>query len=545
MAQSGALPDPTPEIRRQELRQEQLRRDQEAKPSVRLTAQPPSMALRLPQEQACLSISEVVFEGLPTLEAQLTSSLAGEGLDDSPIARCLGVRGIAVLMDRARNVLIANGYITSRIEAPSQDLSAGRLIFKVVLGRVAQIDKGAGANWVRHTAPLATGETLNLRDIEQSLENLRRNPSVQVDFQLRPGEQVDTSDVVLDYQRQRPLRGNFSLDDSGSQATGKLMAQGTLSWDSPLGLSDLAYLSMGHDVGQRNEGPRGNDSQTMHYSVPWGYWLMGATLSRSHYRQTIAGAFQSYLYSGQTQSRELQLGRVIHRNANTKTSVQFKGFSRESNNFIDDTEVQVQRRITAGWEASVQQARYWGPVSGDLQLSYKRGTGAWAAQAAPEERFGEGSSRLRVGTAVVNLQWPLTDGSRLTVAHYLKLQVNRTPLVPQDRICLGGRFTVRGFDGRQNLCGDRGLLLRNDLIHPLNGEVSAYIGLDYGRVGGRSAQDLPERSMSGYVIGLRGQHRMPQGTQIQYEAFVGQHMAKPSFIQNTSTNTGISLSLSF
>ena len=416
---------------------------------------------------------------------------------------------------------------------------------KVIVGRIAEIDKGAGANWVRHTAPVFTHEALNLRDIEQSLENLRRNPSVQADFQLRPGEQVDTSNIVLDYSRQRPLRGYFSLDDSGSSATGKFMAQGTLSWDSPLGLSDMAYLSTSRDVAQRQDGPRGNDSQTIHYSVPWGYWLLGATLSRSHYRQTIAGAFQSYLYSGQTQSRELQLGRVIHRDANSKTSAQIKGFSRESNNFIDDTEVEVQRRSSAGWEASVLHARYWGQVNGDLQLSYKRGTGAWGAMAAPEERFGEGSSRMQVATAVSNLQWPVADVYRLTAAHYLKLQVNRTPLVPQDRMCLGGRFTVRGFDGRQNLCGDRGFLFRNDLIHAFNGSTSAYIGLDYGRVGGRSAQDLPEHSMSGYVLGLRGQHRLLQGAQIQFEAFVGQHMAKPSFIQNASTNSGMSLSLSF
>ena len=190
-------------------------------------------------------------------------------------------------------------------------------------------------------------------------------------------------------------------------------------------------------------------------------------------------------------------------------------------------------------------ARYWGPVNGDFQLSFRRGTGAWGAVAAPEELFGEGTSRMQVGTAVANLQWPVADGNRLTAAHFLKLQINRTPLVPQDRMCLGGRYTVRGFDGRQNLCGDRGLLLRNDLILAVNGSVSSYLGVDYGRVGGRSAQDLPERSMSGYVLGLRGQHRLAQGAQIQFEAFLGRHMAKPTFIQNASTNTGMSLSLNF
>jgi hemolysin activation/secretion protein len=332
---------------------------------------------------------------------------------------------------------------------------------------------------------------------------------------------------------------------SGSTSTGKLMAQGTVSWDSPLGLSDLAYLSTSHGVGQRQPGPRGNDSQTLHYSLPWGYWLLATTLSRSDYRQTIAGAFQSYLYSGQTQSRELQIGRVIHRDASSKTSVQIKGLSRRSSNFIDDTEVQVQRRSTAAWEASVMHLRYWGRASGDLQLSYRRGTGAFGAMPAPEERFGEGSSRMQLGTAVANLQWPVPGAPRLTVAHHARMQLNRTPLVPQDRLCLGGRQSVRGFDGRQSLCGDRGHLWRNDLMLAINESASTYIGLDFGRVGGRSAQDLPDRAMSGYALGLRTQHRLPQGAQLQFEAFAGRHMAKPVFIQNASISSGMSLSVSF
>ena len=545
LAQSADLPDPSPQIRRQDLRQEQLRREQEAAPSVRLSAAQRSPAARLPQEANCRNIEAVVFEGLPALDAPLASALAGDAQDDSPIGRCVGVQGIAVLMDRARNALIAQGYITSRIEAPAQDLSTGRLLLRVAVGRIAKVETGDDDTWLRSTEPVRSGQALNLRDLEQSLENLRRNPSVAAEYQLRPAQQHDASDVVLNASRGRPLRAHLSLDDSGSRSTGKLMAQGTLSWDSPLGLSDLAYLSTSHDVGQRQPGRRGNDSQTVHYSVPWGYWLMGATLSRSDYRQTIAGAFQSYLYSGQTSSGELQLARVIHRDGRSKTSVQIKGLSRRSSNFIDDAEVQVQRRSTAGWEASLQQVRYWGRISADLQLSFRRGTGAWGAMPAPEERFGEGSSRMQLGTAVANLQWPVPGAPGLTAKHHLRLQRNRTPLVPQDRLCLGGRQSVRGFDGRQSLCGDRGHLWRNDLMLAINESASTYIGLDFGRVDGRSAQGLPERSMSGYVLGLRGQHRLPQGLQLQLEVFAGRPIAKPAFIENGSISSGMSLSASF
>lgn len=545
LAQANGLPDPTPEIRRQELRQEQLRREQEVKPSVTLLAEPKAQPTRLPQETPCREITEVAFEGLAELDAVLQAALAGDGLSDGPLGQCIGVQGIGVLVDRARNALIAQGYVTSRVEAPPQDLSSGRLLLRVVMGRIAAIDKGAGLPWIRHTAPLASDNALNLRDIEQSLENLRRNPSVQAEFQLRPGAQADATDIVLDYQRSRPLRLSFGVDDSGTTATGKLIAQGTVSWDSPLGLSDLAYLSANQDAGHRQSGPRGNDGQTLHYSVPWGYWLWSMTASRSNYRQTIAGPFQSYLYSGQTQGRDLQLSRVVHRDANSKTSLQVKGFSRRSSNFIDDTEVQVQRRSTAGWEAGLQHSHFFGQLSGDLQLSYKRGTGAWGSQPAPEELFGEGNSRMQVGTAVLNVQWPVSASPRVTATHQLRLQVNRTPLVPQDRLCLGGRYSVRGFDGLQSLCGDRGYLWRNDLIWALNEQLSPYAGLDLGRVGGRSAQDLPDPFLAGYVLGLRGQYRLANGLHMSLDVFAGRPFAKPTFLTTASTSTGMSLSLSF
>ncbi len=544
-AQANGLPDPSPEIRRQAQRQEQLRRDLELKPDVRLGDLSNDGLALLPQEQPCRQIAAIVFEGPDHLQRPLHNALAGKDGADSPLGRCLGVQGIALLIDRARNALIAQGYITSRIEAPSQDLTQGKLLLRVLVGRVAHIDPAQSGRAAEHLAPLASERALNLRDIEQSLENLRRNPSAQADFQLRPGAEVDTTDIALSYTLGRPIRLNLSLDDSGSTSTGKLMAQATVSWDSPLGLSDLAYVSLGQDAGRRQAGPRGNDSQTLHYSLPWGYWLWSATASRSDYHQTIAGAFQSYLYRGQTQSQDLQLSRVVHRDSDSKTILQLKGFNRRSRNFIDDTEVQVQRRQTAGWEASLQHAQRLGKLSGDLQLVWRRGTGALSAMRAPEERFGEGSSRMQIGTGIVNLQWPVPLPVRMSATHHLRVQANRTPLVPQDRLCLGGRSSVRGFDGRQALCGDRGYLSRNELSLPLDESVSLYAGVDLGRVAGRSADQLPDRFISGYALGLRGQRRLGGEFSVGIDAFVGRPIAKPAFLTTASSTAGFSLHLNF
>lgn len=543
--QLADLPDPTPEIRRQEQRQEQLRRAQELRPDVRLGVAPASASPRLPQEQPCRPIDSVVFEAPHRLQAALHGALAGTDGTDSPLGQCLGAQGIALLMERARNALIAQGYLSSRIEAPAQDLNAGRLHLQVVFGRIARIDKGAAELVLRDLRPLAEGEALNLRDVEQSLENLRRNPSARADFSLQPGTEPDTTDIVLSYGRTRPLRMNLSVNDSGNAATGKLMSQATLSWDNPSGRSDLAYLSVGQDIGHRQSGPRGNENHALHYSLPWGYWLWSLTASQSDYRQTIVGAFQSYLYSGNTRFLEAQVGRVIHRNAQSKTRVEFKGFSRRSRNFIDDTEVQVQRRQVAGWGAALQHTRYLGAAAGDFELAFRRGTGAMNAMPAPEQRFGEGTARMQLTTAHAQLQWPVPGLPRLSVSNSLRLQANHTPLVPQDRLCLGGRYSVRGFDGLQSLCGDRGYLARNDLVLSMAPGRSVYVGADLGRVGGRSAQHLPERSMAGAVLGFRGQQRLLSGQSLALDAFLGRPVSTPTLLKTATTTAGFSLSLAF
>jgi hemolysin activation/secretion protein len=135
---------------------------------------------------------------------------------------------------------------------------------------------------------------------------------------------------------------------------------------------------------------------------------------------------------------------------------------------------------------------------------------------------------MQIGTAAVNLQWLLPAG--FTANHYLRVQINNTPLVPQDRLCLGHRFSVRGFDGRQTLCGDRGYLSRNELAWAINELLSTYVALDAGRVGGRSAQELPERLLSGYALGLRGQGRPARDLALSLDAFVSRPLAKPAFL---------------
>lgn len=118
----------------------------------------------------------------------------------------------------------------------------------------------------------------------------------------------------------------------------------------------------------------------------------------------------------------------------------------------------------------------------------------------------EGTSRFGLLSADAALTWPFKAASQnLRYNASLRLQDNTTPLTPQDRFAIGGRYTVRGFDGESSLPAERGILLRNDLSLALGSSgQEAYAGLDYGEVSGPSSELLVGKYLCGAVVGMRG-----------------------------------------
>jgi hemolysin activation/secretion protein len=428
-------------------------------------------------------------------------------------------------------------------------LQSGVLALTVIPGRIHAIRFAEGSDaranaWT--SVPAKPGDILNLRDIEQALENFKRVPTAEADIQIEPtagsAAQPGQSDLVISYRQPFPFRLSVFFDDSGSKATGKYQGGATLSYDNWWTLNDLFYVLLNHDLAGGSYGDHGTRGNTSHYSVPLGYWLLGATASNSGYRQSVAGASQTYLYSGTSSNTEIKLSRLVYRDAARKTTVALRAFQRTSNNYIDDTEVQVQRRKVGGFEASVNYREFIGAATLDANLAYKRGTGAFGSQPAPEEAFDEGTSRMKITTADVTLNAPFKAlDQRFKYSGILRAQFNHTRLTPQDRFAIGGRYTVRGFDGESSLSAERGWLVRNELSGALGASgQEAYVGLDYGRVGGPSSELLLGKSLAGAVIGVRGAVK-----NLQYDIFLGKPLSKPAGFQTAPVTAGFSLNHSF
>lgn len=507
-------------------------------PDVRLSSpNKDNASAAFPDESPCFVIHDVTLTG----QEALPSWLPLQRLADRAVDRCLGAQGINQFMSSLQNRLISHGWTTARVLAPGQDIKSGHLKLAVIPGTIRHVtftDDSSRWLWLYSAFPAHDGNLLDLRDIEQGLENLQRLPTVQVEMDIVPAGQPGESDIVISRQQSKFWRLGLSLDDAGSTSTGRYQGGLTLSLDNPLALSDLFWFSVNHDL---QTGPeKGNQNLSAHWSVPVGWWAFSLTGSDYHYHQTVAGLSDDYRYSGKSQSLVAQLSRVLHRNSAQKTSFTWDVESRTTRNYISDTEIEVQRRHVSSWKAGLEHRHYIGPATLDAGISYQRGTRWFGAQPAPEETFDEATALSRILRTDAHLSLPfelVNQRFRYDIAW--QRQTSNTPLTTQDQFSIGGRWTVRGFDGERTLNADRGWLVRNDLSWqiPLPG-TEFYLAADYGEVAGKGTEYLTGNHLAGGAAGLRGTL-----WKVSFDMFAGVPLSRPEGFKTSPATFGFNLNM--
>lgn len=115
---------------------------------------------------------------------------------------CMGEQRINLLMTKVQNIIIGQGYTTTRILAAPQNLSTGVLKLTVIPGRVREIKldlsdeentRAGRIQYAKNIFPIKKGDILNLRDLEQGLENLKRLPTAEADIQIVPADEQNQS----------------------------------------------------------------------------------------------------------------------------------------------------------------------------------------------------------------------------------------------------------------------------------------------------------------------------------------------------------------
>ncbi|MCP1107939.1 ShlB/FhaC/HecB family hemolysin secretion/activation protein [Serratia nevei] len=508
-----------------------------------------------PQADARLSRPDVVLPDYPTDEHPCfvinRLTLVGESADRFQWAleaaadakgRCLGSQGIALAISKVQNVILAKGYVTTRVMAQEQNLATGVLALTLQPGRIGEIRFEEPVSWrgrLWNAIPASRGDILNLRDIEQGLENFRRVPSANADIKIVPGAEDGTSDLQVNWHEGRPVRLSLGMDDSGSKSTGRYLGSATLAIDAPFAQNDLFYANIGKDMFQH--GPFGNRSHTLNYFFPVGYWAFSANYNDYTYHQNIPNANEVVHYSGKSDNIQLTVSRLLYRDQSHKTTLNLRGYRKHSTNAVDDIDIVSQKRRTAGWELGLNQRSYFGTTTLDANIGWRRGTGAFNALPAPEESRHEGSARTGILLGDLAINRPFTWGEQpWRVYTSVRGQWSSNALTPQERMAIGGRYTVRGFDGEQMLSGEKGLLWRNEIAwNAFSRGHELYLAADYGRVGSPGTRHAVGHQLAGSALGVRG----ALWGRLSYDLFAGVPLYKPAGFHTSGATAGFSVNL--
>ncbi|MBJ2219758.1 ShlB/FhaC/HecB family hemolysin secretion/activation protein [Pseudomonas sp. MF7453] len=474
--------------RQNRLLEEQQRRLQELQDLPGKADKPQAPAT--PADTRCFPIKTIELKGADSLPAP-----DRERLLKPYIGQCLGVSQLNELLKVITDYYLGKGRVTSRAYLPQQDLSTGHLQVLVVEGKLEALRSAEGSTVTDRELAMAfpgkVGEALNLREIEQLVDQLNRLPSKQAQMELTPGKQIGGSDVVVKNTAQKPWRASLSRNNDGQKSTGEQQWGAGLEWDSPLGLGDQLMLRGGHDAISDHQ--KTSKNTMLYYNLPWGWWNFSYTYSESDYRTYGVTDGFKYKQDGDNQNHQLRAERVIHRDDVSKTSVNVGLAHLRTNNYILDVRTAPSSNRLSELQMGVNHGRRMGSAFVNLDLGMQSGIGLLDAQ-AQDERDPAGrrqpNARYRKYTATVSYLQPFSLwGESFSFSSLATGQRSEDPLFSPQRMSLGGSASVRGFKD-QLLTGDSGGYWRNevrwarpvtlDWMRPAFAEYGASVGYDQG-----------------------------------------------------------------
>ncbi|MDP9056791.1 MAG: ShlB/FhaC/HecB family hemolysin secretion/activation protein [Pseudomonadota bacterium] len=189
------------------------------------------------------------------------------------------LRRMALMITRYYN---SRGYIVAQAYVPAQTISDGAVTIAVIeghygaigLNNTSRLHSGVARD-VLHG--LNSGDIVGAPPLERRLLLLSDLPGVRVSSVLSPGSAVGTSDLLVDVTPGHLISGDLEASNAGSPYTGLYQGGGTINFNEPLGIGDVASLRVLTSGGGLQYGRASYQAQA-------GNLTLGAAYAYFHYR---------------------------------------------------------------------------------------------------------------------------------------------------------------------------------------------------------------------------------------------------------------------
>ncbi|MDI9224365.1 ShlB/FhaC/HecB family hemolysin secretion/activation protein [Serratia sp. PF2-63] len=456
-----------------------------------------------PSAGPCFTINAIRLEGADHLPVS-----AQRQLTQPYLRQCLTLGQIQTLVQKISDWYITHGYITSRAFLTEQNLSQGELRLLVLEGRLERIQlEQRDDRMLKMAFPGLPGQLLNLRDIEQGMEQINRLRRQPVQIEILPGSRPGYSVVNLSAKPAFPLTLGLGFDNSGQKRTGTGQVNGSLTGNNLLGLADQWFVA----------GARSSDFANDHnarsvqagVSLPYGYWTLDYNYAYSDYLATLENRGFDWRSSGDSQTHRLGLSRVLYRDGQMKTGLSLGLTHRINRNDLNDTRLTSSSRKLTSLTLGVSHGQKLGGGFATFNPAYSRGV-PWLGAENDSGKIKE-APRAEFHKVSLSGSYYLPLAQDWTYLTSLYGQWTPGRLYGSERLTLGGESSVRGFK-EQYLSGDKGAYWRNEVNRtlvtlPVLGSITALAALDGGWLH-RDRQDInASGTLWGAAVGLGSRNR--------------------------------------
>ncbi|MDP2848344.1 MAG: ShlB/FhaC/HecB family hemolysin secretion/activation protein [Humidesulfovibrio sp.] len=491
----------------QERLQQQLREDALRRKDTSPQELPEVKVPSLPKSSVCREIKEIVLLGVTLLPERVKQELVAPY-----VGKCLYAEDIEKLLGDVLKAYIDRGYIAVRPYVQAQDLTTGRLEILIVEGKVEGLILKDGRTLLPSanltTAfPFVPGKPLNLRDIEQGLDQINRLASNSATMEVSPGTTPGESLVTIVNTPSFPLSVSSTLDNLGGLSTGRQQGSYTVNLDNPLRLNDFITYTHRNTLFDHPE-RRDSVSDSFFYSIPLGYLTFQTSYSFSSYRSPVTTTGGDLISRGTSETWRGEINWVAYRDQDQKLTALIALNSKASRNYLDDAFLSVSSRILAVADADVNWSGRLSALFANMGLGFSKGVRQFNSKVDPDytpviSPHAQGAKIRYTGGFVLPFE---LLGLGATFSSQLTGQFALEPLYGSEQISLGSFYTVRGFN-RTSFSGDRGYYARNELSVSLpvvpytNITPKPFIAFDAGRIEG--FKTTKDANLTGAAAGLR------------------------------------------
>ncbi|HWT59695.1 MAG TPA: ShlB/FhaC/HecB family hemolysin secretion/activation protein [Rhizobium sp.] len=471
-----------------------------------------------PGKGACFDITRVVIDGATLLSAQEIGKVT------APYGnRCVGLAEINAVLRDVTHLYIDHGYVTSRAYVPQQDIRKTRILrLLVVEGTLSDIylngQKVAGNGTLATAFPGLIGRVVNIRDIEQGLDQMNRLQANDAKSAMLPGPKDGTSILNIENRPGRPWHVSVANNNMGQESTGFSRSSASLGYDGLLGINDqwnFSYEHSGPDYSWENDGNGYGNSYSGSVSVPYGYSTLSLSGSWYQYESAVEGNFSTLETSGNSGQAGLGIDRVVARDKDSITTVRSGLTYKQTNNFLLGNLIEVgSRRYTVGDIGISHSRRMFGGIW-MFDASFDKGLGLFDAVNPGDPGVGNADPRFSKFNATISVTQPFqTAGRQFEFTSLLGAQYSPDNLLGAEQISLGGYSNVRGT--RESvLFGNNGMFSHNEIVWRTQsnqgggaaakafGELRPYLGFDYGHVYAQKRFDISGGDLASWTAGIR------------------------------------------